>query len=362
MKRSVRFLLLLAPFTTLTTPILAASCDKKESHQEKNIKEDFKEKKEFKELIEKEEANLKVDSRISKETKEKINSLIKESKDKLERLKTPEEFKKAIEEFNKQIEELKKDKTENQPKIPKKPSNGESSGQGGGNTKPEVIPPKKPEGDQMNHENGKEPKEEKEPKNEESTPPSTPPTTPPATQPTPPYETVPSDEPNKEDEAIDEKELSELDEIAKNLKDIFKFGAPKEDFEDIKKFKKDSNKYTLWYDKNKNSILLVEGKKSPFDKDFDKDVTNFVLFTLQNTPKIKNEIQLVNDKEPIIKVKEEEHEHQKLSNQLNFTIDSNQNDDKFVIIVKYKVGKELGKESLEASKLSNESKVKIELK
>ncbi|PZV99870.1 coiled-coil domain-containing protein [Metamycoplasma auris] len=116
MKKSLALLLAASSIVTITTPILAASCNKKEVN-----KEEFKEKKEFKELIEKEEANLKVDSKLSKEAKEKINNLIKEAKQNLLRLKNANELSDAISKFKNAIKDIKDEKSTTEPTNPSQP-------------------------------------------------------------------------------------------------------------------------------------------------------------------------------------------------------------------------------------------------
>ncbi|ENY69184.1 Hypothetical protein, predicted lipoprotein [Metamycoplasma auris 15026] len=349
MRKGLKFLLLLAPITTLATPILAASCDKKESNQEKNIKDDSKEKKEFKERIEQEEANLKSNLSLSEKVKKELEALIKDAKDKLEKSMSPKEFNKTKEEFNKKIEEIKKEETKNKPEVPKKPTDSESNNQGGGTNKPE--------GNSMTPGDGKEPKEEKKPETEESNPPATPPTI----QPTPPSEAMPSDQPGKEEhEEINEKDLTELDKIAKELNDILINASAIEDLEELKKLKDNSSAYSLWYSSVERNILLVKGDKSPFAKDFDKD-NKLVLFALQKADQIKDNIQLVNDKNPIIEVNDDDKKQKQLSNKLDFDITKKEKN-KFDITLKYKVGKKLGKEiDPEVSKLSNQSTITITL-
>ncbi|WP_233742375.1 hypothetical protein [Mycoplasmopsis agalactiae] len=198
---------------------------------------------------------------------------------------------------------------------------------------------------------GEKKETDKEKSNEEE---PVPPVAPPAN--------MPNDEPKNEMENNDSQESSELDEVAKSLKDILIFGAAEEDKADLMKLKADSSKYSLWYDKTKRNILLVEGKKSPFDKE-NTDVNKFVLFELKCSDKIKDPVQLVNDKKPTTKVKDDDGEHIGLSNELNFEISKKGNEEQFEITVKYKVGKFINKdEKPEVSRISNQSTLIIDLK
>lgn len=128
-----------------------------------------------------------------------------------------------------------------------------------------------------------------------------------------------SDELKEEKEDREEKEFSEFDEIVKLLSNILSYAAVDEDKFDFIKFKDDSLKYFLWYDKDKRSIWLVEGNKFLFDKN--NEIENkFIVFKLEKVEKIKGNIEFVNDIKLIFKVKEEMEEYIRLLNELNFDI------------------------------------------
>ncbi|TKA59138.1 hypothetical protein MBOVa_5720 [Mycoplasmopsis bovis 8790] len=376
MKKSTRLLFVLAPATTFAVPALAASCDNNEPVKTDEIKE----KNELQSQIEKIESELSSNTNLSDNVKQELKKLVEESKEQLKNLKTSDEFKQATEKLNKKFEELKKEKTENEPATPTNPSNKDTNDQSdnGDSGKQKDETPKKTDDDKkesdpnkdkveenapkMPEKNSEEPKTDrdmpggkKEPNKDESNKEElVPPVAPPAN--------MPNDEPKNEMENNDSQESSELNEIAKSLKDILIFGAAEEDKEDLMKLKADSSKYSLWYDKTKRNILLVEGKKSPFDKE-NTDVNKFVLFELKGSDKIKDPVQLVNDEKPTVKVKEDDGEHIGLSNKLNFEISKKGNEEKFEITVKYKVGKFINKdEKPEVSRISNQSTLTIDLK
>ncbi|CBH40386.1 coiled-coil domain-containing protein [Mycoplasmopsis agalactiae] len=375
MKKSTRLLFALAPATIFAVSALAASCDNNEPVKTDEIKE----KNELQSQIEKIESELNSNTNLSDNAKQELKKLVEESKDKLKILKTSGEFKQAAEELNKKFEELKKEKTETEPDTSTNPSNTDSNDQSGNGDsgKQKDEPPKKPDDDKkesdpnkdkmeenapkMPEKNDEEPKTgkdmpggKKEPgKNEPDNRAPMPPIVPPAN--------MPSDEPKEEKEDREEKEPSELDEIAKSLSNILSYAAADEDKPDLIKFKDDSSKYSLWYDKDKRSIWLVEGNKSPLDKN--NEIENkFIVFKLEKAEKIKGNIELVNDTKPTFKVKEEMEEHTRLSNELNFDI-KNKQDQKFSITVKYKVGKFINNDTdPEVSHISNQSTITISLK
>ncbi|MCE6056948.1 hypothetical protein [Mycoplasmopsis agalactiae] len=377
MKKSTRLLFVLTPAAIFATAALAASCDNNEPVKHDEIKE----KNELQSQIDKIESELNSNANLSDNVKQKLKKLVEESKDKLKILKTSDEFKQAAEELNKKFEELKKEKKETEPAAPTNPINKNSNDQNGNGDsgKQKDEPQKKPDEDKresepnkdkkeknapkMPEKNNEEPKtdrdmpenkkepDKEEPNNNESIPPVVPPAD------------MPSNEPKEEKEDKAEKEPSELDEIVKGLTNILSYVAADEDKEYLIKLKDDSSKYSLWYDKDKRCIWLVEGKESPLDKNNTIEV-KFVLFELQNSDKIKGEIQLVNDKMPTIKVKEEDdHEFTNLFNELNFEISKKEKEDKFDITVKYSVGKFFGKGTdPEVSQISGQSTITIDLK
>ncbi|UUM25680.1 hypothetical protein NQV05_00795 [Mycoplasmopsis agalactiae] len=333
MKKSTRLLFALAPATIFAVSALAASCDNNEPIKTDEIKE----KNELQSQIEKIESELNSNASLSDNVKQELKKLVKDSKEKLKTLKSSDEFKQAAEELNKKFEELKKEKTETEPVAPKNPSNKDTSDQSdnGDSGKQKDEPSKKPDDDKKESDPNKDKMEENTPKMPEKNDevPKTdkdmpggkkepdkeksnkeepvPPVAPPAN--------MPNDDPKNEMENNDSQESSELDEIAKSLKDILIFSAAEEDKADLMKLKADSSKYSLWYDKTKRNILLVEGKKSPFDRE-NTDVNKFVLFELKGSDKIKDPVQLVNDKKPTVKVRDDDGEHIGLSNELNFEI------------------------------------------
>lgn len=377
MKKSTRLLFVLSPAAIFAVSALAASCDNNEPVKTDEIKE----KNELQSQIEKIESELNSNTNLSDNVKQELKKLVEESKEKLKTLKTSDEFKQAAEDLNKKFEELKKERTETEPVAPTNPSNKDTNDQSdnGDSDKQKDEPSKKPDDDKKESdpnkgkmeentpkmpekndevpktdkdmpENKKEPDKE-EPNNKEPIPPVVPPAD------------MPRDESKEEKEDKVKKEPSELDEIVKGLTNILSYVAADEDKEYLIKLKDDSSKYSLWYDKDKRCIWLVEGKESPLDKNNTIEI-KFVLFELKNSDKIKGEIQLVNDKMPTIKVKEEDdHEFTNLFNKLNFEISKKEKEDKFDITVKYKVGKFVGKGTEpEVSQISGQSTITIDLK
>ncbi|ENY69183.1 Hypothetical protein, predicted lipoprotein [Metamycoplasma auris 15026] len=159
-----------------------------------------------------------------------------------------------------------------------------------------------------------------------------------------------------------EEQPNEMDEVVKDLKDILTSTFAHEDLDELKKFKKDSSIYSLWYDKNQRNIVLFKGKESPFEEK-NKEEEKYAIFGLSgNASKIKGDIQLVNDKTPSIKMDKDGHQTVVLSNQLDFNIFKNEENDKFYIEVKYKVAKFLSSENSIISTNSNSSSLLVELK
>ncbi|PZV99823.1 variable surface lipoprotein [Metamycoplasma auris] len=139
-----------------------------------------------------------------------------------------------------------------------------------------------------------------------------------------------------------------VDTIAKNLKDILVVTSDVKTKDGLDKLKKDSSKYTLWYDRKIERIVMVEGTNPPFGKKFDGE--KWGIFDLNDKGStIKSPYQLVNAKEPIFK-------GTSLSTRLDFTLDAK----KETITIEYKVGKFLGKDNdPDVSKESNKSTISI---
>ncbi|ENY69287.1 Hypothetical protein, predicted lipoprotein [Metamycoplasma auris 15026] len=99
MKKNIKFLALAASIIPIALPILAASCNTKEP----------KEKKEFKELISRLEKETSKDNNLDAKTKLELEKLFSDARLELNKLKTSDEFKKAIETLKNKIEETKKE-------------------------------------------------------------------------------------------------------------------------------------------------------------------------------------------------------------------------------------------------------------
>ncbi|EIN14789.1 Hypothetical protein, predicted lipoprotein [Mycoplasmopsis agalactiae 14628] len=339
MKKSFKLLLAATTISATAAPLLAASCDTAESK----------------------------DGTI-------INNLIDNADKDLNKNKNPksEAMNEPHKPNNDTDKKLDNDKNKNDPKS----SDNETTETG---KKSDEINKKDSEdqknGDKYSQSSPKGEKEEKDEKSEKnenesrsdsgSVTPSpeteTPPSTPPAPAPQPQPEMPPADQPKGEEETESNKEESELDKIAKDLKDILKFAASTEDYPEIKEFSSSNSSYTLWYNSKDRTILLVKGSQSPFIENSEK-VDKFVLFEFDRENKIKDNIQLVNDKNPLNKSNEDGHDIFTLSNQLNFEILNKSGENKFDVKVKYKVGNSLNSSEAEASDVSNESTVTIELK
>ncbi|PZV99871.1 hypothetical protein [Metamycoplasma auris] len=364
MKKSLAFLLAATSVATITTPILTISCGDKES----------KEKKEFKEEITKLEAQIKTEGKLKAETKIALEKIASDAKLQLNKLKTPEDFKKATEELKKKIEEAKNEKNEGTPVTPppskpgdstppKKP--GETTPGGSHSTTPKTPSPKKPDLKQVsawnaafnysatgedigrNYSDYKTIKERNFWKNldieaiinEEI---KEVPETKPSAAPTPPAE-----KPAEEDAS-----LSEVDKIAKKSKDILILGKDAKD--EIELLKKDDKKYTLWYDRNNKKIVMTEGKKPPFGRNFKG--MKWDLFDLsEKVNEIGNEIQLINANNPTFEVQKGDRKFTNLSTRIDFKFD----DKKENIILEYKIGKFIKGKDPEVSKEKNSSTIKI---
>ncbi|ENY69185.1 Hypothetical protein, predicted lipoprotein [Metamycoplasma auris 15026] len=347
MKKSFKLLLATAAITTIATPLLAASCNTKE----------LQEKQAFKSLIDKIEKEVKDNATLKQETKEQIDKLLGDAKKKLEdkeKENDPKFFSEAISELSNKYDEIKKKDPGNQ-----------------GNKDKDSSTPSKSEKDGKGEDTGKEKKDEKKNKGEEGsgagkpvtpettdTPPSTPSTPKPQPQPIPKSEREPkppADEPRKE-------EPNEMDEVVKNLQDIFTPSFAQEDFDELRKFKTDSSSYSLWYDKDKRNIVLIKGSESPFEEK-NKDKDNYAIFGLGgNASQIKSNIQLVNHNKPATITNKDGHEIVTLSNKLDFRILKDEGNDKFYIEINYRVAKFLNNETSIISTTYNKSRILVELK
>nr|WP_233749842.1 variable surface lipoprotein [Mycoplasmopsis agalactiae] len=143
-------------------------------------------------------------------------------------------------------------------------------------------------------------------------------------------------------------ETTDVNSIVKDLKDVLTLSSDSKKDDILKKLKEDSSKYTLWYDRKDHNIVITEGTKAPFGKSFSGK--KWVLFTLNDkASKITGNFQLVNDTKPT-------YSENKLSTQLNFSIDEKKEN----ITIKYKVGEFKGKDTApEISEKANESTVSI---
>ncbi|ENY69109.1 Hypothetical protein, predicted lipoprotein [Metamycoplasma auris 15026] len=97
MKKSLALLLSATAVATVTTPFLAISCKDKTP----------KEKKDFKAEIAKLEKQIKDDKNLNQEAKKKLEKILTDAKKDLEKLKSADEFSKALKDLKKKIEEVK---------------------------------------------------------------------------------------------------------------------------------------------------------------------------------------------------------------------------------------------------------------
>lgn len=335
MKKSFKLLLAATIISATAAPFLAASCDTNESEKRKIINN----------LVDNPEKDLNKNTNPKPETKnephkpnddgKKADDNKKENDPGSSSNKTTKKDEKVDKAKNKNSEDQ-KHKDKDSPSYPKD---------------------EKDRKDKKNENESRSDSGQVAPSPEETeAPPSTPPV--PAPKPEPQPDMPPADEPRIEEETESKKEESELDKIAKDLKDILKFAASTEDYPELKEFSSNSSGYTLWYNNKDRTILLVKGNKSPFIENGEK-VDKLVLFEFNRANQIKDNIQLVNDKIPLNKSNEDGYDIFTLSNQLNFEILNKSGDDKFDVKVRYKVGKFLNSSEAEASDVSNESIVSI---
>lgn len=339
MKKSFKLLLAATIISATAAPFLAASCDTNESEKRKIINN----------LVDNPEKDLNKNTNQKPETKnephkpnddvKKADDNKKENDSESSNNKTTENDEKTDGISKKNSEDL-RNKDKNSPDSPKDENDGKD---------------KKDKKNEKNQDDSNNSSGPVTPNPKTETPPSTPSV--PAPKPEPQPEMPPTDEP-REEETESKKEESELDKIAKDLKDILKFAASTEDYPELKKFSSNSSGYTLWYNNKDRTILLVKGNKSPLIENGEK-VDKLVLFEFNRANQIKDNIQLVNDKTPLNKSNEDGYDIFTLSNQLNFEILNKSGDDKFDVKVRYKVGKFLNSSESEASDVSNESIVSI---
>ncbi|MCE6057120.1 hypothetical protein [Mycoplasmopsis agalactiae] len=335
MKKSFKLLLAATTISVTAASLLSASCDTNESEKRKII-------------------NNLVDN-PEKDLNKNINS---KPEPKNEPHKPNDDGKKADDNKKENDSESSSNETtEKDEKVDKTKDKNSEDQKNKDKDSPGSPKDEKDRKDEKNENESRSDNRSVTPSPETETPPSTLPV--PALKPEPQPDMPPADEPRAEGETEGKKELSELDKIAKDLKDIFKFAASSEDNEELKKFKNNSGDYSLWYSNKDRSIWITEGKESPFDNNKTEGI-KFVLFELdEKASSIKNDIQLVNDKDSLIKSKEDGYDISTLSNQLNFEILNGGGSNKFSLKVKYKVGKFLNRSESEASDVSNESTVSI---